>query len=641
MTDLHATIRLRPTRIGFLVRPTDFRSLKRIMRASACVWGGTLNPIIPVFRSAPREWDDGKHSRVKGYSVARGYIRFFEPDVYVEAEEGLSDLAGLGALREKYLDPLVITLDRFLEPDHRGDVEPYFGLSIIDVLRHRYTTERRFQLRDEHGAIFTKPRSGDGLTEVLFGAYPNLPALKYMQDGYGDVFQPQEMNLSPETWLQVFEKGAMTPLRVTREGLPLERSWYHDPIVFIFDPARPTDLIDLWNLCIEPAPVLPVPVEWVDRLSHFLRSFIEAQHRPLKGNPHGVMHHATVEFARSIAESKAKQLAEILRGMPQGSWAFKTWRNRIWERPPENGGPRYERAATTFEEQRKRLQLNKSDGLRTEFDTLSPPFAARYGGHNARWVNVLSISNYGHDRVATLLPLNTFDRRWPELGMPADRVGVSTEGWAFLQKYERWIQPVQLLDPDQSFVQWLGTRDIKAGLSEPGRIAKEMIQHLDGLWAVHLLADLETLQLLNKMAGGLRRRSNRIDVIEERFENRATDAADWEKLTEQRLARGALPRFELSDFTKRNIIRLGLETDCPHCRAANWRGLDAVDYDIRCDRCLKAYPFPQRRKSDLGPRWKYPPLSSKVTSSPGIARATMCAHHSERVLWRNPILLAA
>ena len=34
-----------------------------------------------------------------------------------------------------------------------------------------------------------------------------------------------------------------------------------------------------------------------------------------------------------------------------------------------------------------------------------------------------------------------------------------------------------------------------------------MLDHLGGLWGVHLLADLETLQLLNKMAGGLRRRA--------------------------------------------------------------------------------------------------------------------------------------
>ena len=96
MSDISAEIQLRPTRIGFLVRPTDVASVRAIMRACACLWGGIYNPIIPVFTRPPKEWktDDG---RFKGPAIARGYVRFFEPDVYVETE--VLETAGLGALR--------------------------------------------------------------------------------------------------------------------------------------------------------------------------------------------------------------------------------------------------------------------------------------------------------------------------------------------------------------------------------------------------------------------------------------------------------------------------------------------------------------------------------------------------------------
>src|SRR6266508_3930527 len=103
MTEISATIRLRPTRIGFLVRPTDMASVRKIMRACACLWGGVYNPIIPVFRTAPQEWKPEPFERVKGLAVAKGYIDFFEPDVFVESESGLLERAGLEALREKHV----------------------------------------------------------------------------------------------------------------------------------------------------------------------------------------------------------------------------------------------------------------------------------------------------------------------------------------------------------------------------------------------------------------------------------------------------------------------------------------------------------------------------------------------------------
>jgi hypothetical protein len=122
-----------------------------------------------------------------------------------------------------------------------------------------------------------------------------------------------------------------------------------------------------------------------------------------------------------------------------------------------------------------------------------------------------------------------------------------------------------------------------------------MLENLGGLWGLHLLADMETLELLNKMAGGVRKRSNEDDAIEETFELRTAPLKDWIDLIERRKRRRPLPELELQDFTERNVIRAGLETGCPHCQARNWSSLTAVDYRITCDRCLKSYDFPQAR----------------------------------------------
>jgi hypothetical protein len=69
MSDLSAEIQLRPTRIGFLVHPADLASVRRIMRACTCLWGGVYNPIIPVFNEPPNEWKSEVYERVKGTAV--------------------------------------------------------------------------------------------------------------------------------------------------------------------------------------------------------------------------------------------------------------------------------------------------------------------------------------------------------------------------------------------------------------------------------------------------------------------------------------------------------------------------------------------------------------------------------------------
>ena len=95
--------------------------------------------------------------------------------------------------------------------------------------------------------------------------------------------------------------GGFFPLAATRHGLNAERYWHHELILFVFDPKRPTDLIDLWNLRLEPRPVIPIPVEWFDALADDIFEILKSQHRPIIGNPQGLMHNATIEFARSLS----------------------------------------------------------------------------------------------------------------------------------------------------------------------------------------------------------------------------------------------------------------------------------------------------------------------------------------------------
>lgn len=56
--------------------------------------GGVFNPIIPVFSRPPNCWSND-HKTSRSYFASKGYVKYFEPDVFVEAKSGLAAKVGL------------------------------------------------------------------------------------------------------------------------------------------------------------------------------------------------------------------------------------------------------------------------------------------------------------------------------------------------------------------------------------------------------------------------------------------------------------------------------------------------------------------------------------------------------------------
>ena len=416
------------------------------MRICACLWGGAYNPIIPVFRNRPRDWRPDVPDSLTGAQIGRGYVEFFEPDVFVEAEPNLLERIGLGAIRKTtgFRRP-VIPLDALLACRRNRDWSEFeFGLGIMDVLKDVYESEQRFELRDARPAYLVERRPGTGLVEALFGLYPNDRPSSHFAHAYGDVFKPTVVQPTPDTWIKVYNEGGVSPLGLTAHRLERQRTWRQDAQYFVFDPAKATDLIDLWNLRIEPSPVLPVPLEWWPELAGEISKHIATAHRPLQGNPHGVMHHTSVEFARSIAEDRQRDCIVMLDpGLPHRSLVLKSWRTPVWERHRVEGVEPPRPLRVIAQERNLTLTVGDGDSPLTEFATLSPDFASLYGDHHARWVNVVSLASLRRDDIATVLPLNVTNSAWPPLGFSP---------WACRRRQGRMVFPakVQGFDSDHS-----------------------------------------------------------------------------------------------------------------------------------------------------------------------------------------------
>lgn len=600
MVELSAVVRLRPARIALLVSPADKAAVIKFMRICACMWGGKYNPIIPVFRKPPKAWSAEFPGDVSGLEIARGYIQFFEPDAFVEAQPGLLEKAGLGSLRGYLSRDRVMTLDELLAAEPNKDwADLHLGLPVTDCLEDAYRTEQRFHQRVPSVAMTVANRPVSGLAEALFGVYPDDLGAQYFARAYNDVYKPEALPCSPESWKRVMFDSVTTPLSATSRGIKPLRPWTNDAKIFVFDPGKLTDLIDLWNLRGEPNPLVPIPLGWVSDLLPEINQIIADEYRPLQGNPNGIMHSAILEFSRGISFDTQQSIMKMLRpGLPpstrgSGSLSVKAWRDRIWDKPGSGMMNPPKRIVLNVEEKRIALDIKETDSwLRASYEPLRPSFASRYGPSRVRWVNSLRVADYGRSEIATMYPYNTFDRAGPRLGFGTMDVMIGTEGWSFCQKYDGVGELLQFETQQAAILGFLERCGVKARLSEPGHIAKQIIDQLGGLWGTRLIADGDTLTLLNEMAGGVRRRRNGVEEVQEQFDPRSRPTRHWVDLIKSRNTR-SYQTLGLEHFTKANVLVLGLETQCTNCMNRNWDSVDRLDYSLTCKRCLKPYPFPQ------------------------------------------------
>ena len=634
MHEISAEVRLRPIRIALLVSPTDLPAIRKFMRICSCLWGGAYNPIIPVFRRPPKEWRPERPNALPSLEVTRRYVEFFEPDVFVEARPNLLERAGLSDLRTTPgMRNHVISLRTFLSCDDDRDAsELEAGLSIIDVLSDIYESERRFQLRDHRAAIIVKPSGNSALVASLFGHYPDDERSRYFASAYRDVFKPTDIEASPEAWIKVFDEGAITPLAITAHKLEISKNWQNGPRFFIFDPSKGTDLIDLWNLRLEPSPIFPIPIDWWINLVGPVKKIIETIFGPIRGDMHRNIYHGRVEFARSIELHLRQESWDLLdlQGR-QSHWSPKSWPSFISNQRLSYGANPPRRLKITAQEKRFSVNVPDLDRPAATFETLSPDFASMYGGgRHARWVNVVKLTSFHGNQIATVLPFNVSSSAWVRMGTTSERVVVGTEGWSFPHRYRDSTTHIRLQSHEEAVIESLKHLGVEVSLSDSGHIAKQVLQHVGGLRGLHLLADPETLKLLNRMAGGIRKRGKGETEVEEVFDRRTRSEPLWKDHLAKRAKRTRFFSVKMSHFTDNKVLRLGLSTSCPQCTGSNWHSLSDVDYVITCERCLEQYQFPQGALKRNNFSWGYRVIGP--FSTPDYARGSYGALLALRVI---------
>jgi len=571
MSNISVNLRLRPIRFAFLIRPDDQKHTLEAFRINTCLWGGRYNPIIPFFKQLPKWWDKKGHRFENAKQILNGYLDFFEPDFVVEAEKGIAHNLGFDPERVlQFSDILIREGDR----DRDG-----FGQSVNDIYDDLYKKEFQFARRHKHNIVYVKPGdpSFSPFVACIFGSFQVQRKLKYFEQNYKYVFEPQEITLTDTSLSKLYKKRFTSALRIGQEGLDVNYNDHSDPALFVLNAHESRDLIDFWNLRIVRRNILAIPIQWIQSLSPFAKDFILKNYRPLPGNPHGVMIHPTVMFSRSISETESEEVyKKYIKVDKQGANCIQQWYPPLW-RPSPEFVVRTTRPTVSADEKRIDASVDLEKPVIT-FDSLWPEFARKYGNRH-RFANVIKIRGWGdNDQIATSFPCNYRNPTFPKFRLGREHLLSTAEGLVFFPEYRNISERWELVSGTNALNTWFNDNKIKATLSDAGRATQQIIQTLGGFWGVGKIANTGTVKLLNEMSRKLLTRS----VHYAEFCQKIKDAAGK-----------SIWRYkEFKTLVERNAVELGLELKCAKCGNWGWYSMKHLDYSLTCDLCLKRFDFP-------------------------------------------------
>ncbi|MCL4678888.1 MAG: hypothetical protein KJ017_09910 [Alphaproteobacteria bacterium] len=597
MGNVHGNIRLRPIRIGLLVRPTDIKSIREFMRYNSCLWGGIYNPIIPVTSGRlPKAWEQEEHGRPKGLELAKRYIDFFEPDVFVEAEKGLALKLGYEEDELSYGDKRVVTLDHFFSAQDRYSAPSFrFGLNISDVYKKLYKEDFKFVKKIESKfALFEK---SDPFFEAVFGVFPNKKNLSYLRKGYENVFSAEKMLTDLSAYKKVIKNNIKTPFSLSEYKIETYFPYrVYDPLIYVFDPRESTDLIDFWNLNIFSRDVWPINILWFEELKDEIINQIKRNYMPLPRNPNGVMIATTIEFSQSISKEYSEKLVKsnISQNVEKGSFSYKQYYSPIWKGQTDEPVSCPKKVHLTAEKDFVELNINEKEKY-AYVECLTPKFLDKDTlSERYRWANVLNLSSRFHDEnIATCFPPQKNISAFPHLTRGTPLI-VSHEGLVIINEHLRGKTLLDILSGEEAFIEWFKSNDLEAEISPAGRTTKQIISAVKGIWGTRIFAHKEVVEKLTQMAGKTVSRSNQTGETTIEYDDKTAATKDWVDLIK---ILGEKKRFvrklTLDDFTKNNILKLGIFISCDYCEKKNWYDLEEINYNPQCDRCLKHFDFPQ------------------------------------------------
>lgn len=579
------TIRVRPIRVAFLVDPTDRNGLYRAIELSSFLWGGSYNPIIPVYRRTPANWELHKVRRLpQPADIISGYLEGFDPDLVVPVGRCAKNSYQIGN-RDLVQEPMLL-----------GDISktatPRHGIGLIELLSDFLEKEMKYKRNDDlHIAIPDIPRSYRNFLASVFGVLP-ADAQRIVDKDFSHVPGIAHVKPTLANFVDLWQPGCMFPRHLSMWSL--EEKPLRDAVLFVCDATSPQDIIDYWNLRAAGYYVVPIPIQVLTRenVKKLAQDFIENNYRPYRNNP-SMFQNTIIQRSRGVTEEAVKKLCESLNikkaeEKNQFKYSVRWWYPRLWDAWARENASEGVVFPYSHEEERSISEGESQLDLRS----LNPKIDLfREHSGKPRFANEFGFRFFGSkEQMAEVIPEGS-----RELSSAIGRNEYyywrfSKFGPVFLAHNEDDLIFIDLPRAETVMSEWFRERGWKVSLSGPGRIATQLIKQLGGSFGTSWLAHRGVIGLLGEL-----------EKKEAGIPRQAVIGKLQKVITDNELI------FDSERFLERlleaNALRLGARIQCPICTRHNWYELNALDYKLTCRFCLSKFEPPVKSPKDI--EWTY------------------------------------
>ena len=609
MASGNANVKLRPVKFAFLVPYNDKASLLQAIQINSFLWGGVYNPIIPVYKSVPRNFPQHLKEHIRDKDYFQKYLEIFSPDFIVR----LGDCANQDFDKDKSEN--ISVSDIFIGFETWR--VPHYGIGLFEVLNHFASHEYKYLQRNPKKLCVPKFSGKYSLfLSSIFGQLSD-EINEIFAKGYSSFFECTYPECSINTYTELLDQQNLFLRRLTAYQINQLGS---NPCLFYLDANKFIDIVDYWNLRALGFDVLPIAKQAInsDSLRKYVVNFIEQNYKPNKYPP--TSNTATFYESSSINtfDFEAENFLKSL-GVP---FRCPIRKNEIDENKvhlsylPLIGDGAFEMYIKTSIKypfvRDARFNFTNNTG---QLKLISPEFMFPTI-RRAAFANDIELTTYQDETLmAEVIPEGNNLVAISIGGVDFPEWRVTKGKFTYLSHFSDWTLQLKLPFAEEVFFRWFQNTDFDISISQAGRIAKQMLKSLGGIRGIWLLAEKGIFDLIYK-----RFRYKTIRITE-KAETKTTETEreiNESKVIEFKNLQDKLKEIsnKSTSYQHRNtdkllkklldseVLQLVLKVNCTFCNQPSWYSLDELKYEVKCIKCWQPFKIPAYSPNNKL-RWAY------------------------------------
>lgn len=610
---------LRPIKLALLVNPYNKEDILKAIQINTMLWGGTYNPIIPIFKKKPKVWSDRKKHTAK--EIVKGYLDFYDPDFIIPIGEFSIDNFNFGNRKIVQLKEIESTLTHQI---------PNYGISLFEILQDIIEKEYKFVRREPLKIMLPNCFGRYRLFNLCVFGVLSDECMKIFKKRFSPILKPKIASCKLSNYVEFLNKNNIFLRRITSYNIETySPNGFNEYCIFFMDANKQLDIIEYWNLRAMGYDVLPLPKQSIkfNEVKEFVIKYIDHVYslNSIKGT-----NYIHTNFLKSLntTESEMRSFIDSLnlkKIKNEMRYSIQNWLPHIWDEwYRESDGIVSNLECVDLRSDFIEYDFAESSE-KISFKTLAPKFInRRLITGTPRFANDMDLRFYETKEIfAEVIPESSFKLAEALKGWEFDAWRFTKKGVTYLSYYRDKSVSISIPIAEEVFLEWLKGKGWNCELSDSGIIAKKMIQQIGNKFGISLLANEDIIKLLER----INNKSNNTDKlykevkklskllkqknirdVDDKINNFLEEINLYSTIEENTLKENIL-RQEihkiikkldykitleefLQKFIDKNIFQLGIKIQCPTCRRHSFYSIKNSIYELECPKCLEKFRIP-------------------------------------------------